>query len=160
MNTARFNIQLVPRDKRQLSAPEIAQRLRPQLSRFPGVQAFVTVPPAIQIGGQMNNSSYGLTVQSLDNDELYTWAPRLEAAMAQLPDVQDVNDNMQMKSPLVNLIIDRDKAAADRLERHADREHAVGRLRPEVVVDDLRHAEPAQGDPRARSAATRSAPTR
>jgi hydrophobic/amphiphilic exporter-1 (mainly G- bacteria), HAE1 family len=112
MNTARFNIQLIPRAKRQLSAMQIAQQFRGPLGRFPGFRTFVNVPPAIQIGGQANNSNFALIVQSLNNDELYTWAPRLEAAITELSEVQDVSDNMQLKSPRVDLVINRDKAAA------------------------------------------------
>jgi HAE1 family hydrophobic/amphiphilic exporter-1 len=112
MNTGRLFVQLTPRRSRPMTAAQIAQQLRPQVTGLPGVRAFVTTPPAIQIGGQMNNSAYALIVQSLDDQELYTWAPRLEAAMAQLPELQDVNDNMQLKSPRVDLAIDRDKAAA------------------------------------------------
>ena len=112
MNTARFNIQLTPRATRQQSAMQIAQQFRGPLGRFPGFRAFVNVPPAIQIGGQANNSNFALIVQSLNNDELYTWAPRLEAAITELPEVQDVSDNMQLKSPRVDLVINRDKAAA------------------------------------------------
>jgi hydrophobic/amphiphilic exporter-1 (mainly G- bacteria), HAE1 family len=111
MNQARFNLQLTPRRQRPLSAGEIAQQIRPQLLRFPGFRAFVSLPPAIQIGGRMGNSAYTLTVQSADTTALYDWAPRLEAAIAQLPEVQDVSDDMQMKSPRVNLVIKRDTAA-------------------------------------------------
>jgi HAE1 family hydrophobic/amphiphilic exporter-1 len=111
-NTVRFNIQLVPRATRPLSASQIAQQLRGPLGRFPGFRAFVNVPAALQIGGFQGNSSYNLNVQSLNNDELYAWAPRLEQAIAELPEVQDVSDNMELKSPRVNLVIDRDKAAA------------------------------------------------
>ena len=111
MNQARFNLQLLPRRQRPLSASEIAQQIRPQLLRFPGFRAFVSLPPAIQIGGRMGNSAYQLTVQSADTAALYDWAPRLEAAIAQLPEVQDVSDDMQMKSPRVNLVINRDTAA-------------------------------------------------
>jgi hydrophobic/amphiphilic exporter-1 (mainly G- bacteria), HAE1 family len=112
MNTARLNLQLVPRRNRDRTSSEIAQQLRPQLLRFPGFRAFVSVPPALQIGGRMGNSAYNLTVQSANTDELYSWAPKLEAAIAQLPQVQDVSDDMQMKSPRMNLVIDRDKSAA------------------------------------------------
>jgi HAE1 family hydrophobic/amphiphilic exporter-1 len=111
MNQARFNLQLLPRRQRPLSASEIAQQIRPQLLRFPGFRAFVSLPPAIQIGGRMGNSAYQLTVQSADTAALYDWAPRLEAAIAQLSEVQDVSDDMQMKSPRVNLVINRDTAA-------------------------------------------------
>ncbi len=112
MNMARMNLQLLPRRMRQQSASEIAQQLRARLLRFPAFRAFVSVPPALQIGGRMGNSSYSLTVQSADTTELYDWARRLEAAIAQLPEVQDVSDDLQMKSPRVNLVINRDTAAA------------------------------------------------
>jgi HAE1 family hydrophobic/amphiphilic exporter-1 len=111
MNYARFNLQLKPRADRPLSAAEIAQQIRPQLLRFPGFRAFVSLPPAIQIGGRMGNSSYTLTVQSADTKALYEWAPKLEAAIGKLPEVQDVSDDMEMKSPRVNLVINRDAAA-------------------------------------------------
>jgi HAE1 family hydrophobic/amphiphilic exporter-1 len=112
MNQARFNIQLLPRKQRQQSAAEIAQQLRPQLGRFPGFRSFVMLPAAIQIGGRGGNASYNLTVQSANTDELYAWADKVEAALAQLPELQDVSNDMEMKSPRVDLIIDRDKSAA------------------------------------------------
>jgi HAE1 family hydrophobic/amphiphilic exporter-1 len=111
-NTGRFAIQLTPRATRPLTAQQIAQQLRGPLGRFPGFRAFVNVPAALQIGGFRGNSSFNLTVQSLNYDELYTWASRLEQAIAELAEVQDVSNDMELKSPRVNLIIDRDKAAA------------------------------------------------
>jgi HAE1 family hydrophobic/amphiphilic exporter-1 len=95
-----------------MSASQVAQQLRGLLGRFPGFQAFVNVPPALQIGGFQGNSGYNLMVQSLDNDALYRWVPVLEKAIGALPDVQDVSDNMELKSPRVDLVIDRDKTAA------------------------------------------------
>ena len=112
MNMARFNVQLTPRRTRPLTAAQIAQQIRPQLLRFPGFRAFVSLPPAIQIGGRQGNSSYTLTVQSADTKNLYDWAAKLEAAITPLPEVQDVSDDLQMKSPRVNLVINRDEAAA------------------------------------------------
>ena len=54
-----------------------------------------------------------MTVQSADTDELYLWAQRLSNAMeTQVPEIQDVSNNLEIKSPKVNLVIDRDKAAA------------------------------------------------
>jgi HAE1 family hydrophobic/amphiphilic exporter-1 len=91
---------------------QVAQQLRPRLLSFPGFRAFVSLPPALQIGGRMGNSAYNLTVQSANTAELYDWASRLEAAITPLTEVQDVSDDMQMKSPRVNLVINRDEAAA------------------------------------------------
>ena len=112
MNTARLNVQLVPRRARALSAAQVAQQIRPQLSRFPGFQAFVSLPPAIQIGGRQSNSAYTLTVESADTANLYTWAGKLENEIVKLPELQDVSDDMEIKSPRVDLVVDRDQAAA------------------------------------------------
>jgi HAE1 family hydrophobic/amphiphilic exporter-1 len=111
-NTSRLNIQLTPRAMRLLTAPQVAQQLRGSLGRLPRFRAFVTVPSALPVGSFQGNSSYNLIVQSLNADELYTWAPRLERAIAELREVQDVSTNLETQSPRVNLVMDRDKAAA------------------------------------------------
>src|SRR5436309_704859 len=112
MNQGRMDIQLTPRASRPLTASQIAQQLRGPLGRYPGFRAFVNVPAALQIGGFRGNSNYNVMVESLNTDELYTWAPRLEQAVSELPDVQEVSTNLEAKSPRVDLVIDRDKAAA------------------------------------------------
>ena len=112
MNVATFQMNLTPRATRPVSAAQIAQQIRPQLSRFPGFRTSVTLPPAIQVGAHAGDSSYNFTIQSLNTDELYAWAPRLEAAIAPLPEVLDVSTDLEMKSPRVDIVIDRDKAAA------------------------------------------------
>src|SRR5437867_11178824 len=112
MNQGRMDIQLTPRASRPLTASQIAQQLRGPLGRYPGFRAFVNVPAALQIGGFRGNSNYNVMVESLNTDELYTWAPRLEQALTELPEVQEVSTNLEAKSPRVDLVIDRDKAAA------------------------------------------------
>jgi HAE1 family hydrophobic/amphiphilic exporter-1 len=112
MNTARFNVQLLPRKQRKDTAADVAQQLRRPIMNFPGFRAFVSLPASLQIGGRMGNASYNLTVQSADTDELYKWAGRVETALEQMPELQDVSNDMEMKSPRVDLLIDRDKAAA------------------------------------------------
>src|SRR5262249_19979496 len=42
----------------------------------------------------------------LEGDRLHQWARRLEAEVARLPELQDVSDDMEMRSPRVNLVID------------------------------------------------------
>jgi HAE1 family hydrophobic/amphiphilic exporter-1 len=110
-NTVQFVIDLTPRKTRPLTAQQIAADLRPRLSRFPGFRAFVSLPPALAIGGRMGNQVYSLRMQGFDTDELYQWGPKLEAAIMQLPEVVDVSTDMEQKSPRINLAIDRDKAA-------------------------------------------------
>ena len=112
MNTARMQIQLTPRAERPISAPLIAQQLRQIINRYPQFRAGVNVPQSLQIGGFRGDSGYNLMVQSLNTEDLYVWTPRLMNAIATLPEVQDVNTNLESRSPRVDLLIDRDKAAA------------------------------------------------
>jgi HAE1 family hydrophobic/amphiphilic exporter-1 len=112
-NNGRLMVQLLPRADRALTAQQIAQQIRPQLLRYPGFRGFVGLPPSLQIGGRMGNQNYSIMMQSMNTDDLYEWAPKLEAAIAaEVPEVQDVSTDMEMKSPRINLVIDRDKSAA------------------------------------------------
>jgi len=110
-NNSRIQVQLTPRATREMTAQQIAQQLRTDTSRFAAFRTFVSLPPAIQIGGRMGNQNWSLMLQSLDS--LYEWGPRVEKAIAtEVDEVQDVSTDMEMKSPRVDLTIDRDKAAA------------------------------------------------
>jgi HAE1 family hydrophobic/amphiphilic exporter-1 len=111
-NTGRMNIQLTPRAQRPLSAGQIAQTFRGPLGRYPGFRTTVNVPAALQIGGFQGNSNYNLMVESLNYEDLTKWAPILEQAVAELPEVQDVSTNLEARSPRVDLVIDRDKTAS------------------------------------------------
>jgi HAE1 family hydrophobic/amphiphilic exporter-1 len=111
-NTAQLQINLTPRATRPQSAQQISQQLRRQLLSFPNYNVFVNLPSSLNIGARVGSSSYNVTVQSLNTDELYTQAARLAAAMKDVPSIQDVSSDLEMKSPRISLVIDRDKAAA------------------------------------------------
>ncbi|HJZ77127.1 MAG TPA: efflux RND transporter permease subunit [Vicinamibacterales bacterium] len=112
-NNGRIMVQLAPRAQRDLSAQQIAQQIRPLLLRYPGFRGFVGLPPSLQIGGRMGNQNFSIMMQSMNTDDLYKWAPVLQQAIeAEVSEVQDVSNDLEMKSPRVNLVIDRDKAAA------------------------------------------------
>ncbi|HWP45984.1 MAG TPA: efflux RND transporter permease subunit [Candidatus Limnocylindrales bacterium] len=111
-NTGRLFIRLKPRSERQLSVDQVIQELRPKLATVPGIQVFMQNLPPIRIGGQLTKSPYQFTLQSPDTQELYHYAPILEAKMRELPQLQDVTSDLQIKNPQVNIEIYRDKAEA------------------------------------------------
>jgi len=114
-NQSRGFAELIPRRQRELSATEISQKIRPDLMRFPGVRGLVNVPQAIRLGGPGSRSAYDYTMQGTDTEELYREAQKFERLLAQLPELQDVNSNLQIKMPRVRIEVDRDKAAAMQL---------------------------------------------
>jgi HAE1 family hydrophobic/amphiphilic exporter-1 len=112
-NNGRVMVQLVPRATRPVSAQQIAQQIRPLLLRYPGFRGFIGLPPSLQIGGRMGNQNFSLMMQAMNTDDLYQWGPTLEQAIAsEVSEVQDVSTDMEMKSPRINLVLNRDKAAA------------------------------------------------
>jgi HAE1 family hydrophobic/amphiphilic exporter-1 len=111
-NSGRIFMRLKPRDKRDLTADQIIQELRPKVSKVPGIMMFMQNLPSIRIGGTLTKSQYQFTLQSPDTDELYKSAVGLETKMKTITQLQDVTSDLQIKSPQVNVDIDRDKAAA------------------------------------------------
>ena len=111
-NQGRLFIRLKPRSERKLHVDQVIQQLRPKLAQVPGILAFPQNPPPVRLGGTLTKSLYQFTLQSPDIEELYENAPKLEAKMRELPMLQDVTSDLQIKNPQVNVKIDRDKASA------------------------------------------------
>ena len=111
-NQGRMWIQLIPRTKRELSAAQLIAQLRPKLNSIPGMNVFLTIPPAIRIGGRPSKSAYDLTLSGPDTDELYKQEQILEEEIAKLPGLTDVTSDLQIKNPRLNIEVDRDRAAA------------------------------------------------
>ncbi len=105
-------INLKPRRQRVASVTEIVNRTRPKVSNIPGLRVFLSIPQAIRVGGRMSKSSYDYTLYGPDTEQLYAEAPKLERILARLPSLQEVSSDLQIKTPRVNIILDRDRAAA------------------------------------------------
>jgi HAE1 family hydrophobic/amphiphilic exporter-1 len=97
---------------RYISTDDVINELRPKMMSLPGVMAFMQNPPPIQIGGHLTKSLYQFTVEGPDTRELYKDTAELETRMRQLPGLQDVNSDLQVSNPQVNVVIDRNKALA------------------------------------------------
>lgn len=111
-NTGRIFIRLKPHDGRHQSADEVVQELRPKLAQVPGIKVFLLNPPAINIGGQQTKAQYQFTLQSPNLQELQQYAPKLEQVLRQMPQLQDVNSDLQINNPQVQVTINREQAAA------------------------------------------------
>ena len=91
---------------------EVMQEMRAKLGKIPGIVVFLRNPPPIQIGGDVTESPYQLTLQSPDTEELYHASTDLEQKMMALSTIQDVTSDLEIANPQVDVKIDRDKASA------------------------------------------------
>ena len=110
-NAGRLFMHLKPRSER-MSIDAFIQQLRPKLMQVPGIRSFLQNRPSISIGGQVTKSLYQFTLQSPDTEELFKYAPLLEAKLKDLPGFLDVNTDLMITNPEITIDIDRDKASA------------------------------------------------
>ena len=106
-------VELKPRRERTCSVDEVIASLRPKLAEIPGIRAFMLNQPPINLGGGgQNRALYQFTMQDTDTDELYKWAPVLEAQIRQMPGFEDVSSDLQLNNPQVTVEMDRDKLSS------------------------------------------------
>ena len=116
-NTGNMFIALKPLSQRKIGAPEIINRLRPQLNRLPVASAFLQASQDLRIGGRSSNALYQYTIQSDNIAELATWGPRVFAEMKKLPGFQDVNSDQQNGG--LDIVLNYDRVTAAKLGQTA-----------------------------------------
>jgi len=111
VNGGAFYIQLKPHNERP-PVSQVIQELRRQVNTVTGINVFFQPVQNLNIGVRSTRSLYQYTLQSGNLDELYRFAPLVEAQMRRLPALQDVGSDLQIKSPQAIVNVDRQKAAA------------------------------------------------
>ncbi len=111
INQGRLFVELKDRRERP-PVEQVIQELRRQAGGVPGMRVFIQPIQNISFGARQARTLYIYTMQGLRLDELYDWAPRLEQRLARLPQLQDVNTDLQLDSPVVMVNVDRDRATA------------------------------------------------
>jgi HAE1 family hydrophobic/amphiphilic exporter-1 len=114
LNTGRIWVELKPRDERNISVDQLIASLRPKVGQIPGIRAFMTNQPPINLGaGQGGQRAlYQFTLQDTDTAELYKYAPIMEEKMRGISGLEDVSSDLLLKNPQVTVEMDRDKVSA------------------------------------------------
>jgi multidrug efflux pump len=109
--SANVSITLKPQAERSASADQIIARLRPQLARVAGVGTWLQAIQDFGGGGRSANSQYQYTLLGDDLGELRTWSQKLRLALQDVPEVVDVDTDLQPGGLEADLIVDRDSAS-------------------------------------------------
>ncbi|MGC4099564.1 MAG: efflux RND transporter permease subunit [Nitrospira sp.] len=110
-NAGRMFISLVPWEERQISVDDVMARLRPQLTKVPGAPTFLQAIQDLRIGGRASSAQYQYTLQSVNLAELNTWAPQVERRLRTLPEIVDVNSDLQDRGQQSLVVFDRSTAS-------------------------------------------------
>jgi len=111
-NIGRVIIMLKPQNQRRASADEVIQQLRKAVAPVHDMQVYFTNPPAIRIGTTGGSASYDYVVQGLDVNSLDQAAVKFLPELEQVPGIQDVDSDLELNNPQINVHILRDKASA------------------------------------------------
>jgi multidrug efflux pump len=107
-----LTVALKPLSARHDSADQVIARLRPKLARVTGVSTFLQAVQDIGgPGGRSANSQYQYTLLGDDITQLRAWSQKLRQAMQDMPEVTDVDSDLQPGSLEAGLVVDRDTAS-------------------------------------------------
>ncbi|QAA95230.1 efflux RND transporter permease subunit [Pollutimonas thiosulfatoxidans] len=109
-NSSFMMIQLKPLEERQVGAMDVVNRLRGKFQDVPGARLTLVPQQDIFVGGRQGGASYEYSLMGSELEVLKTWLPRVQRAMAGLPELVDVQSDIEDKGRRVELIIDRDGA--------------------------------------------------
>ena len=110
-NSGFMFITLKPLAERKVSADQVISRLRGKLAKEPGANLYLQAAQDIRMGGRQSNAQYQYTLQGDNLGELAAWTPRIQRALAERPELADVNTDQQNKGLQTTLTIDRPTAA-------------------------------------------------
>jgi multidrug efflux pump len=110
--SANVTIALKPLKEREISADQVIARLRPQLNRVQGAATFLQAVQDIGGGGGRSaNAQYQYTLLGDDLNEVRTWSQKLRGALQDMPEITDVDTDLQPGGLETDLIVDRDSAS-------------------------------------------------
>ena len=109
--SANVTIALKPLAERDISADGIIARLRPKLNHVTGVATYLQAVQDIRGGGRSGNAQYQWTLLGDDVTELQTWSQKLRTALQTVPEITDVDTDLQPGGLEADLIVDRDSAS-------------------------------------------------
>jgi multidrug efflux pump len=104
-------IALKPLRERKLDARGVIARLRGKLAAEPGMQIFLQPSQDIMIGGRSSRSQYQYTLQSDNLDDLRHWGRRLRDALGQMPELRDVDSDIEERGLQTMITVNRDALA-------------------------------------------------
>ncbi len=109
-NSSFLAVQLKPFAERKISVRDVISRLRPQLAGIPGARLFLMAQQDIRIGGRQSSSAFQYTLMATELSDLKDWMPKVQQALASLPELIDVDTDVEDRGRQVSLQIDRDAA--------------------------------------------------
>jgi multidrug efflux pump len=111
LNSGRMLINLKELSKRKANATVIIRRLRENLGNVIGVSSYMQPVQDLTIDDRISRTQYQFVLESPNADDLTTWIPKLTAKLKEIPQINDVANDLSTGGLAAFVKIDRDTAA-------------------------------------------------
>ncbi len=110
-NRGNIEVQLVGRDERQRSTPEVADEVRNFTSTLPGAEISVEVSSTVMMGGGLGGAAISVTLKGREVDVLNEWSELLVGTIQSVEGTREVRSNVAVGVPEVQIVVDRTQAS-------------------------------------------------
>jgi multidrug efflux pump len=110
LNSGRFLINLKPYDERADDVSGVIRRLQQETADVPGVTLYLQPVQDLTIDTSVSRTQYQFVLEDAKPDELASWTPKLVAALAEQPQLQNVASDLQQNGLSAYITVDRDTA--------------------------------------------------
>ncbi|MCR5813417.1 MAG: efflux RND transporter permease subunit [Desulfovibrio sp.] len=108
--TSRLTIKLRDLEERSSRAPEIAERLMRRADQLPGLLLYLQPVQDLTVEDRISRFQYQFSVESLTQEALEEWVPKLTKALAQRPEIAHAAHDLQATGRKLWLQVNRDVA--------------------------------------------------
>ena len=110
LNSGRMLINLKPKSARDADATGVIRRLQHSLAQVSGIEMYMQPVQDLTIETRVSSTQYQFSVEDVNPVELAEWAPKLLERLRKLPELIDVDSDVQNQGLQAYIEIDRDTA--------------------------------------------------
>ena len=111
LNSGRMLINLKSKNARNADASGVIRRLQNNLAQVPGIEMYMQPMQDLTIETRVSSTQYQFSVEDVNPAELAEWAPKLLERLRKLPELVDVDSDIQNLGLQAYIDIDRDTAS-------------------------------------------------
>ncbi len=111
LNSGRLQINLKPHNEREARATEIIARLQAELGKLEDIRLYMQPVQDLTIEDSVSRTQYQFTLQNPDMEQLGEWTRKLVERLQHIPELADVNHDLQDRGLQTYIEIDRDAAS-------------------------------------------------
>jgi hydrophobe/amphiphile efflux-1 (HAE1) family protein len=102
---------IVLKQKRDVSADQIINRLKPQLARIQGITLYMQAAQDITIGARLSKTQYQYTLTDADSNEIAHWSAIYLEKLKALDAITDVASDQANAGPMLDVTVNREVAS-------------------------------------------------